>query len=420
MTLRYSKQKIEAALQLLSEFNATRFPHTDSTLAVEILARILSLANNQFNAPSSAALTTQTEMQATALIDDVLGLLGIISNSANVRNSFEIHGPVLDLAKRLLSDNNAKLIISFEWKYIPFTYPQNHPNLPSFVIIGMPASEASNALVLPAIGHELGHSLWLRDRCRDHFEPGINQAIIQAIKGRLRKEYNRLFRKSFNVTADDCDDYKNLWTWAEGADYCFRQIEEIFSDFVGLSLFGTSYLDSFEYLLSPALSTERVPEYPAVATRAQYLEDNAARVGVTVAGQYKTLFASQDSPFDPKRNEHFQMILADDASDSLVISVADHVARLCASRGVHPPEVTETKQSLNNFLMGVPAEHTTGLGPILNAGWSAFKNQEFMPGYSDPNRIKTISELILKSVEIYEIERMTDHGAKKKRPSGST
>ena len=180
MTLRYSRQKIEAALQLLSEFKASRFPHTDSTLAVEILASILSLTNDQFNTLSSTALTNQTEMEATALIDDILGLLGIISNSANVRNSFEIQGPVLDLAKRLLADNNAKLIISFEWKYIPFTYPQNHPNLPSFVIIGMPASEASNALVLPGIGHELGHSLWRRDKCRDHFEPEINQAITRA------------------------------------------------------------------------------------------------------------------------------------------------------------------------------------------------------------------------------------------------
>jgi hypothetical protein len=67
MTLRYSKQKIEAALQLLSEFTATRFPHTDSTLAVKMLSSILSLTFSQFNTASSAALTSQTEMEATAL-----------------------------------------------------------------------------------------------------------------------------------------------------------------------------------------------------------------------------------------------------------------------------------------------------------------------------------------------------------------
>ena len=205
-----------------------------------------------------------------------------------------------------------------------------------------------------------------------------------------------------------------LWTWEVAADHCFRQVEEIFSDFVGLALFGISYLDAFEYLLSPALSTERDPEYPANSTRVEYLEDNAARVGVTVTGNYRTLFASQNSPFHPKRNDHLQMTLADSASTSLVTSVADRVASLCNGRVVRPPDNKETIQILENFILGVPAEHTSGLGAILNAGWSAFKSGDFMKQYSDAERMKTINELILKSIEVYEIERMTDYGSKKK------
>jgi hypothetical protein len=268
------------------------------------------------------------------------------------------------------------------------------------------------------VGHELGHSLWRKDRCRVHFEPQINQAIVQAIKGGLQTEYDRVFR-SYNVTAQQCDEYQYLWTWQDAADYCLRQVEEIFSDFVGLALFGTSYLDSFEYLLSPALSTERDPEYPADESRAQHLENNANRVGVTISGKYGASFSQQDSPFDSQSNAHFQMILADAASATLVTSIADHVARLCASRGVTPPEISETAQILDNFLLGVPAERTSGLGPILNAGWSAFKNQQFMAKNSDAERLKTINELILKSVEVYEIERMTSYGPKKKHSSAS-
>lgn len=413
MTLRYSEQKVSAALELLSEFKAMRFPHIDSTVAVETLVSVLRLTLDQLKTSSSASLTAQTEMEAAALIDDILGLLGIISNSANVRNSFEIHGPVLDVAKKLLSDKDAKLIISFEWNYIPFTYPQNHPSLPSFLIIGLPASEASNALVLPVVGHELGHSLWRRDKCRDHFEPEINRAIINAIKGSLRNEYNRVF-SPFSIAADRCDDYNNLWTWEEAADYCFRQVEEIFSDFVGLRLFGTSYLDAFEYLLGPALSTERDPEYPSDALRVQYLEDNAARVGVTIAASYKIKFVPQNSPFNPQRNAHLQMILADAGSDALVASIANHVSHLCANRGVTAPEADETTHILDHFLAGVPAEGTSGLGAILNAGWSAFKSDHFMAKSPDQERMKTINELVLKSVEVYEIERMTAYGAKKK------
>lgn len=414
MTLRYSEQKVIAALELLSEFKAMRFPHIDSSVAVETLEYFLRLTLDQLKTPSSPNLTAQTEMEAATLIDDILGLLGIISNSANVRNSFEIHGPVLDVAKKLLSDENAKLIISFEWNYIPFTYPQNHPSLPSFLIIGLPASEASNALVLPVVGHELGHSLWRRDKCRDHFEPEINRAIINAIKGPQRREYDRVFG-SFGITADRCDDYNNLWTWADAADYCFRQVEEIFSDFVGLLLFGLSYLDSFEYLLSPAFSTERDPEYPSAALRVQYLEDHASRVGVTITGSYRSSFSVQASPINPRRNRHLQMHLADAGSDALIASIADHVSHLCARRGVTAPNAAETTEILGNFLVGVPAERTSGLGAILNAGWSAFKRQDFMLDSPDHERMNIINELVLKSVEVYEIERMTTHGSKTKR-----
>jgi hypothetical protein len=132
MTLRYTEQKVEAALQLLGEFKAQNFPHADAKVAVAQLISLLEVANAQLRAPSSPALAVQTEMQTTTLISEILELLGVISNSANVRNSFEIHGPVLDLAKNLLGDKNAQLVISFEWNYIPYTYPQNHPHLPSF------------------------------------------------------------------------------------------------------------------------------------------------------------------------------------------------------------------------------------------------------------------------------------------------
>jgi hypothetical protein len=94
--------------------------------------------------------------------------------------------------------------------------------------------------------------------------------------------------------------------------------------------------------------------------------------------------------------------------------IADHVAALCGARGVRPPKDSETTKILDNFLIGVPAQGTAGLGPILNAGWSAFKNKDFMRGQTGAERMKTINELVLKSVEVYEIERMTKHGAKKK------
>ena len=132
-----------------------------------------------------------------------------------------------------MADPNAKLIISFEWDYIPFTYPQSHPSLPSFVIIGLPVSEASNALVLPVIGHELGHSLWRRGKVDMHFEPEITKTIASAIRTTFSERYNSIY-SFIGITADNCDDYNNIWTWSDAAEYAVRQVEELFSDHTGL------------------------------------------------------------------------------------------------------------------------------------------------------------------------------------------
>lgn len=414
MTLRYSRLKIEAALQLLAEFEAAAFPHTDSTKAVEELKTLLRETSNQINTNFSSLLAVQTEMEATVLIAEILELLGVISNSANVRNSFEIHGPVHDLVSRLLTDKQVNFIISFEWNYIPYTYPQNHPCLPSFVIIGLTASEASNALVLPVIGHELGHSLWRKGDFKSHFEADINKSIINSIKGPLKTRYEAIFSR-FGISADKCDDYLNIGTWSDAADYAFRQIEEMFSDFTGLFIFGGGYLDSFEYLLSPAVSPERTPDYPPDLVRAEYLRDYAAKIGVAVGVDFVSRFERQISPFRADSNDQLQMDLADVASYALTSSIADHVFNTCTNRGIQPPSDAATKSIQEMFLLGVPAEQTAGFGAILNAGWSAFKDATFMRGVSDAVRMAAINELVLKSVEVFEIERMTKGGPKTKR-----
>ncbi|GLR40739.1 hypothetical protein [Mesorhizobium amorphae] len=414
MTLRYSRQKIEAALQLLAEFEGASFPHTDSTKAVEELKALLKETSKQIGANAASVLTTQTEMEATTLISEILELLGVISNSANVRNSFEIHGPVHDLISRLLGDERAKFIVSFEWNYIPYTYPQTHPCLPSFVIIGLPASEASNALVLPVIGHELGHSLWRSGKFKSQFEAEINRSIIASIKGSYKSQYEAIFRR-FGISADRCDEYQNIGTWSDAAEYAFSQVEEIFSDFTGLFIFGGSYLDSFEYLLSPALSPERTPDYPPVSLRAEHLRNYANKIGVAVESDFHSRFENQTNPFRSDSNDQLQMDLADEASSALVSSIADHVFNTCRGRGILPPSGDETNAILEMFLLGVPAEQTAGFGAILNAGWSAFKNASFMPKNNDADRIAAINELVLKSIEVFEIERMTKRDPKAKR-----
>jgi len=155
-----------------------------------------------------------------------------------------------------------------------------------------------------------------------------------------------------------------------------------------------------------------------VQDRAKYLTSNAPTLGVAARWGFDSLFAPQINPFHPSSEGYFQLELADHASAALTTSIANRVATLFADRQIHPPDDQETAAIVAKFLEGVPGEHTAGLGPILNAGWSSSKNDKFMPKSSNVERLKTINELVLKSVEVFEIERMTTRGFKKKHLKG--
>jgi len=92
-------------------------------------------------------------------IYQVLPILGFILRSTNVRNAFELLEPLQTIADLALQ-GRPQLLLSSEWDYVPFAYPQSLDDLKSFVLIGLPASEAASALLLPLAGHELGHAVW--------------------------------------------------------------------------------------------------------------------------------------------------------------------------------------------------------------------------------------------------------------------
>ena len=125
---------------------------------------------------------------------------------------------------------------------------------------------------------------------------------------------------------------------------------------------------------------------------------------------YQSRFAAQSSPFHRDSRSQLQMDLADAASEALGSKVADYVYSACKAREVTTPGDTATKAILANFMLGVPAQNTLGVGPILNAGWAAFKNTDFMKGYTDDSRKSAVNELVLKSIEVFEIERITSSG----------
>src|SRR3989442_6962025 len=76
-----------------------------------------------------------------------LSSLGFLHRAQHPCNPFEAYDPLRRLAQAVIGVDT-RIVISSEWDFSPHTYVFLH-GLPDFVFIGLPASEAENALLLP-------------------------------------------------------------------------------------------------------------------------------------------------------------------------------------------------------------------------------------------------------------------------------
>lgn len=161
--------------QLMVARNA-EYSYKDSIDALDLLlARVSHQMGRVKDSEKFAPAIRQAILrEANFLITRATSISGIIIRSTSVRNAFELYLPFLDVCKALVG-NSAKLILSSEWQYIPFTYPQNIQELPDFIFIGLPASESDNALVFPCAGHELGHSVWQKYRLQTRINVSLRR-----------------------------------------------------------------------------------------------------------------------------------------------------------------------------------------------------------------------------------------------------
>ena len=166
--LDYARKRLRAFLEEVDNLAEDEFPYRASKDLLDELSKLfrLKLTRLESLGPKSDPDTVKHACGlALGALFDYLPLLGFVRRSTNVRNAFEVFGPLLRLARDVLEpsvpkpDRKARLVLSSEWDYSPFIYP-DVPELPGFVLIGLPAPESSNPLLVPLAGHELGHSLW--------------------------------------------------------------------------------------------------------------------------------------------------------------------------------------------------------------------------------------------------------------------
>lgn len=424
--LDYARRHIEAFLREVNQLRESEFPFGQSRAALDRIAESFEERKKRLSTLSSTSspeVINQACSEALSQISIFLPLLGFILNSTNVRNAFEIHGPLLRLARDVLvpignlEPDRVSIILSSEWEYSPFTYAgfYDKEELEGFVLIGLPATESSNALLIPLAGHELGHIIWkeldLEGSLKDEIEERIRHAIVE--------RWDQ-YKKTVNLEWSQ-EELLSHWrareTWVFTWRWAIRQIEETFCDFIALQLFDASYLQAFAYLLAPNTSFVRSPLYPHLPKRAKNLVRAAGKCGVQLENLpgYEMLFTQSSDP-SLTQADRFQLETADIVVDNgvvdLLIQRAEDVIRESSVDRAADERVTEIHTCYKH---GVPASglaEPPSLPNILNAAWKAHDDDNLWKDNPEvsKNKDEVLNELVLKNIEILEIELRMRNG----------
>lgn len=326
-------------------------------------------------------------------------LLGFLHRSKSSANPFEIYGPLRALARRLLQ-SDTRLIVSSEWAFSPFTMPHGSL-LTGFVFIGMPASEADNALLVPLAGHEFGHSVWAGPGGLAAVGVKVEEAVWQQVRARIQE-----FRTLFSITADETQlsqDMDTVRAVAPARRWALEQAQELFCDIFGLRTFGESYLHAFSYFLAPGLGSRRPPEYPHPRDRAEALVKAATQFAVAVPTGFAEAF-TPPTPRAPSR-ETFLAVVADDAARDVVPLLINRADECASQSGVSLPEDAKIGAIIRDcFDKVVPADFDYSLPELVCSGWRASENPSMWASlpHVHAERERILNDLLLHSAQILE------------------
>jgi hypothetical protein len=381
------------------------FSYPDAQEALDVLRFKLQRRRAQIEESESFSAATRTAIlrETTYLISRITAILGIITRSASVRNAFEFYAPFLGICKALVG-NDARLILSSEWEYVPFTYPQSLAELPQFIVIGLPASESDNALIFPVAGHELGHSVWAKHELAYQFKVRFEDRVNEAFKR------NRPLLENTFAGLAGADLEQDMFVQHIKSSVflsLLSQAEETFSDFMGLILFGESYMFAFEYLIAPQMTGGRAKEYPDTHERAMTLERYARdKIGVDISN-YAEAF-SANTPFRLP-HENFICVIADEVLRELHDDIFARTQGIISAAAISLPSLLGTEEAEKAFGRGVPYDGSIVLGDLINAGWRVVRGgDQMIHSKQGRNLIDYISDLILKSAEVQEIRRIVN------------
>lgn len=404
-TIQYSFKRITSVLEEIDRLKQSEFPYKSSKEALDILERKFKdhqkVLNNIKKSPPTLFVANNACSISLTDIYLYLPILGFILRSTSVRNAFETYGPLLRLSREILG-SSSKLILSSEWENAPFIYSEISI-LPNFVLIGLPAQESENPLLIPLSGHELGHSMWIENKIASDYTTIVEDKIITKISTNYWRKYKNIYPQAKKETLRDLSARS---TWILAYEFAIRQTEEIFCDFLGLKIFAESYLFAISYLISPRISGLRSLYYPNTTHRIAYLIEAAKEFNINIPSEFQDSFEDMDEPNDP--TVKLLVELADDTSSSLVNDIIKKIGHISEEKKIPERSHEKVLKSKKNIENLVPISNAKSLTDILNAAWLCFHDENLwkkVPIITLQNKYRVLNELILKSIEVYEIEQ---------------
>jgi hypothetical protein len=203
-----------------------------------------------------------------------------------------------------------------------------------------------------------------------------------------------------------------LPTWVPAVKIATRQCEECFCDFLGIRLFGKSFLHSFEYLIAPNMGQARHTSYPPIAKRAKYMIECLSTIGRAAPTDFSNRFS--EAPIQhPRRADKFILEACDSAVEQLVPELIRTATELADNGNIPRCEADAESIACEQFRKVEPAFGASlKFADIINAAWSAYLKPDFWPERLVPSerKFEVISELALKSIEVLEFDMRTrDH-----------
>lgn len=405
--LRATLARVDAVLAAIDAASGIDFPYKDSLDALNIVAaEFRDIRQTLIDSTNPAIAPAALKGYCARALDAIFGnlpLVGFLARSANANGAPEFHGPMRRLTAKAIGDD-AKLVISSEWDFSPFTLLYPHSALSEFVLVGLPMSESDNALVAPLAGHELGHNIWRHHKVLQRVVPLAQEKLRTCILGRWAD-----FKKETHLTdPKQLDDLIGQTYLADPFRRAVAQSEELFCDLVGLRVFGEGYLYAFEYLLAPGVSGDRSTDYPRVQDRVKVLQDSAIAWEISAPAAFPESFEPQDV------GGLFLQSFADETALALVPDLMKFAGELTAPLALVKHTDQDVEKLAARFRALVPATGAQHLGWLINAGWRVYFSEVVglstsnspLSKLKDEDRARVLNELLLKSFEVFEIEEL--------------